>query len=104
MGGLKNILKRIIILKQKGLDNLKKGSKMIVDLTQMQTGCAGIIVDLQGGHGLVKKLLNIGIRPGKKITKISSHFWKGPQTIQVDNVKTAIGYGMAKKIFVEVAK
>lgn len=77
---------------------------MIVDLTQIQTGKSGVIVDLQGGHGLVRKLQNIGIRPGKKITKISSHFWRGPQTIQVDNVKTAIGYGMAKKIFVEVVE
>jgi len=46
----------------------------------------------------------MGIRPGKKIKKISSNFWCGPQTVEVDNVRVAIGWGMAKKIFIEVER
>jgi ferrous iron transport protein A len=46
----------------------------------------------------------LGIRSGKRITKISSHFWRGPQTIEIDNLQVAIGFGMARKIFIEVNK
>ncbi len=77
---------------------------MIADLTQMQPGEAGIISEIQGGHGLVKKLQSMGIRPGRKITKVSSHFWRGPQTVEIDNLQIAIGFGMAKRIFVEVKR
>ena len=45
---------------------------------------------------------NMGIRAGKKIRKVSAHFCRGPQTVEIDNFKIALGYGMAKKIIVEV--
>ncbi len=77
---------------------------MIVDLTQMQPGETGIVKEIQGGHGLIRKLQSIGVRPGKKITKVSSHFWHGPQTIAIDNMQVAVGFGIAKKIFVEIEK
>ncbi len=74
----------------------------IIDLTQLHPGKSGIIEQIQGGFGLVRKVESLGIRPGKKITKISSHFWRGPQTIKIDNLQVAIGFGMAKRIFVQV--
>jgi ferrous iron transport protein A len=77
---------------------------MVIDLTQMQPGESGIIEEIQGGYGLMRKIQSMGIRPGKKITKISSHFWRGPQTIKVDNLQVAIGFGMAKRIFVQVQR
>jgi ferrous iron transport protein A len=75
---------------------------MIIDLTQMQQGETGLIKEVQGGHGIIRKLQSMGVRPGKKITKVSSHFWHGPQTIALDNIQVAIGYGIAKKIFIEI--
>ena len=77
---------------------------MIVDLTQMQPNESGTIIELHGGFGFMRKLQSMGIRPGKKITKISSHFWRGPQTVEIDNLQIAIGYGMARRIFIEVKK
>jgi ferrous iron transport protein A len=77
---------------------------MIVDLTQMEPGEAGIVQDIQGGYGLVRKLQSMGIRPGKKVTKVSSHFWRGPQTVEVDTAQIAVGFGMARKISVEVTR
>ena len=77
---------------------------MQIDLTQMQTGESGLIIEIQGGHGLISKVQSMGLRPGKKITKISSHFWRGPQIIKVDNIEVAIGFGMAKRIFVQVER
>ena len=77
---------------------------MIVDLTQMQPGETGIVEEIQGGHGLIRKLQSMGVRPGKKIIKVSSHFWRSPQTIEIDNLQVAIGFGMAKRIFVQVER
>lgn len=77
---------------------------MIIDLTKMKPGESGTIVELEGGHGFLCRVQGMGIRPGKKIKKVSSHFWRGPQTIEVDNSRVAIGFGMARKIMVEVER
>jgi len=77
---------------------------MFIDLTQMQPGETGIVKEIQGGHGLMRRLQSMGIRPSKKISKVSSHFWRGPQTVEVDNIQIAVGFGMARKILVEVER
>lgn len=77
---------------------------MTIDLTQLQPGETGIVEEMQGGRGFIRKLQSIGVRSGKKITKVSSHFWRGPQTVEVDNMQIAIGFGMAKKIMVSVKR
>jgi len=71
-------------------------------LAGMQIGKSGVVVQIQGGHGLVNRLNSLGIRPGKRITKTSSMIMRGPVTIQVDRAQVAIGFGMAKKIIVEL--
>jgi len=77
---------------------------MRIDLVEMQPNSLGVVVETQGGHEFMRRIQSMGIRPGKKIKKVSSHFWRGPQTVIIDNVRIAIGYGMAKKIFVEVQR
>lgn len=77
---------------------------MLIDLTQMQPGETGIVEEIQGGHGFVRKLQSMGLRPGKKIIKVSSHFWRGPQTVEVNNIQIAIGFGMSRRILVEVQR
>ncbi|MBL7068377.1 MAG: ferrous iron transport protein A [Candidatus Omnitrophica bacterium] len=77
---------------------------MTVDLTQVRPGESGIVADIQGGHGMTERVQAMGVRPGKRITKISSHFWRGPQTVQVDNTQVAIGFGMARRILIEVER
>ena len=72
-----------------------------VDLTQLEEGENGVVVDIQGGHGLIRRLESLGIRVGKKVTKVSSQFMRGPITIRIDNFQVAIGFGMARKILVE---
>ena len=73
-----------------------------VALSQMETGQSGIVVQIQGGHGLVNRLSALGIRPGRRITKVSSMFMRGPVTIQVDRAQVAIGFGMARRIVVDL--
>jgi len=68
----------------------------------MQVGQNGVVVQIQGGHGLVNRLNSLGIRPGKRITKTSSMIMRGPVTIEVDRAQVAIGFGMARRIIVEL--
>lgn len=77
---------------------------MVVDLTKMQAGESGIVTSLEGGTGFIQRLQNLGIRPGKKITKVSAHFWRGPITVQVGGTKAALGFGMASRVMVEVER
>ena len=77
---------------------------MIINLTQMQPGEAGLVVEIRGGQGLITRVQSMGLRPGKKITKVSSHFWHGPQTLEIGNMQIAIGFGMARRILVEVQR
>ncbi len=74
----------------------------IVTLRQMQSGQSGKVVEIQGGHGLVNRLNALGMRPGKKITKVSSMLMRGPVTLQSGNTRIAVGFGMANKIIVEL--
>ncbi len=76
--------------------------KRQITMRQMQAGQSGTVVEILGGHGLVNRLNAMGIRPGKRITKVSSMFMRGPVTIQVGQAQIAIGFGMAGKIVVEL--
>ena len=73
-----------------------------VTLAQMQVGQNGIVVDIEGGHGMVNRLNTLGIVPGKKITKISSMFMRGPVTVEIDRARVALGFGMARHIIVRL--
>ena len=74
----------------------------IKNLKDLKSGEGGRIAQINGGHGMVSRLAALGIRPGKRITKLNSGFMRGPVTIEVDRAQIAIGFGMAKRILVEV--
>ena len=71
-------------------------------LSQIETGQSGIVFQIQGGRGLMNRLSSLGIRPGKKVTKVSAMFMRGPVTIQLGNAQVALGFGMADRIIVEL--
>ena len=73
-------------------------------LAEMKTGQTGTVVGVMGGHGLIRRLDALGIRPGRKVTKISSTLFRGPVILRVDNAQVAVGFGMARKIIVEADK
>ena len=73
-----------------------------VDLTRMKPGLSGVITEIHGGHVAIARIQHMGLRIGKRVRKVSSHFWHGPQTIEVGHMRFAVGYGMAKRIFVRV--
>jgi ferrous iron transport protein A len=73
-------------------------------LAEMRTGQTGTVVEVLGGRGLIRRLDALGIRPGRKVTKLSSTLFHGPVILRVDNSQVAVGFGMARKIIVEVDK
>jgi len=73
-----------------------------ITLARMQIGQSGVVVQIQGGHRLINRLNSLGIRPGKRVIKVSSMFMRGPVTIEVDRAQVAIGFGMANRIIVEL--
>ena len=74
----------------------------LVTLRQMPSGQSGKVAQIQGGHGLVNRLNALGIRPGKRLTKVSAMVMRGPVTIQLGHTRVAVGFGMANKIIVEL--
>ncbi len=62
---------------------------MKISIVEMKRGEIGKIAEIQGGHGITSRVQNIGIRTGKEIKKVGSHFWRGPQTIMVDKFQVA---------------
>ena len=80
------------------------GSNGLVNLTQMNSGQNGIVVEIRGGFGMMERLNALGIITGKRISKISSMVGRGPVTIELDRVQIAIGFNMAKRILVEIGK
>jgi ferrous iron transport protein A len=73
-------------------------------LAEMRTGQTGTVVGVLGGLGLIRRLAALDIRPGKKVTKVSSTLFRGPVTLRVDNAQVAVGFGMARRIIVELDK
>ena len=73
-----------------------------ISLSRLDAGQSGKVVQIQGGQGMINRLGALGIRPGKKVTKVSSMFMRGPITIRVGNAQVAIGFGMAKRIVVDL--
>lgn len=74
-----------------------------ITLEELKKGEEGTIIDFMGGHTLKRKLDALGLRPGKKITKISNMMMNGPVTVKInDGSRVAIGRGMAAKIVVKV--
>ena len=87
--------------------------KRQITVRQMQPGQSGTVVEIlggrgphrgrgHGGYGFVDRLHSLGIRPGRRVTKVSGMFMRGPVTLQVGRAQIAVGYGMAGKILVEV--
>ena len=77
-------------------------SEKQISLSRMEAGQSGTVVQIEGGRGLINRLSALGVRPGQRVTKVSSMFMRGPVTIEVGNAQVAIGFGMAMRIIVEL--
>ena len=74
----------------------------MISLIDLPDGSIATIKSVKGGHGLIQKLEALGIREGKEIKRVSRQWMKGPIIIRAGQTELAIGYGMARRIMVEI--
>lgn len=94
------VIINIFMLNEYGFSVNKEKKMSLVPLNNLTAGQEGIVKQVIGGIGLIKKLLNIGIRIGSKIKVINAS--GGPIIISSEGTKAAIGRGAASRILIEV--
>lgn len=57
----------------------------------------GIIVALEGGHGLLSRMATLGFTPGAEVTMMQN-MGRGPVIVLVRGARVALGRGEAGKI------
>ncbi|MFP3953182.1 MAG: ferrous iron transport protein A [Candidatus Acetothermia bacterium] len=75
---------------------------MLKKLTELEYGQEGVIHSI--GENIKPKLCGMGIRDGKVIRMDTKQPIQGPVVVTVDKSTTSLGFGLAKKIFIEVKK
>lgn len=55
-----------------------------------------------GGRGMVRRVTDLGLRPGTEIEIVSASK-TGSFIIRIGGQRLGVGFGMAKKIFVDLA-
>jgi len=81
-------------------------------LTALKDGATGMVTSIKTSHGrgqgrgwgFEKRLMDMGITPGTKVTVVKSAPFHGPLEILVRGSRLALGRGMAERIFVEIEK
>jgi DtxR family Mn-dependent transcriptional regulator len=85
---------------------------LVVPLATLKDGETGIVsfikagrgADWGGGWGFEKRLMDMGLTPGTRVTVVKSAPFQGPLEILVRGSRLVLGRGMAERIFVEVEK
>ena len=83
-----------------------------VPLTALKDGETAILTSIKASHrrgrgrgwGFEKRLMDMGLTPGTKVTVVKSALFHGPLEILVRGSRLALGRGMAERIFVEREK
>ncbi|MGQ9460558.1 MAG: FeoA family protein [Candidatus Bathyarchaeaceae archaeon] len=87
-------------------------------LTDLRDGESGIITSIRAGQeagygerrrvrrgwGFRKRLEDMGLTPGTRVTVVKSAPFNGPLEVYVRGSRLALGRGMANRIFVEVKR
>ncbi len=78
-----------------------------VALTTLKKGEAGTVRSIRAGHGrgrvFEKRLMDMGLTPGTRVSVVKSAPFHGPIEILVRGSRLVLGRGMAERIFVEIA-
>jgi len=90
----------------------QSSEKREVSLTTLRNGETGTVTSIKAGHGrgrgrgwgFEKRLMDMGLTPGTKVTVVKSAPFHGPLEILVRGSRLALGRGMAERIFVETRK
>lgn len=83
---------------------------MEVPLTALKKGESGVITSIRAGlgwgrgWGFQKRLVDMGLTPGTRVTMIKSAPFGGPIEVLVRGYRLVLGRGMAQRILVEVQR
>jgi ferrous iron transport protein A len=72
----------------------------MIPLSMARQGEKIKVLGISGGRGFVRRLTEMGLYPGVEIEIISDGH-AGPFIISLGGLRFGIGFGMAKRIFVE---
>jgi len=90
----------------------RKMEKREVPLTTLKDKEVGTVTFIKSGRGkgqgrtwgFEKRLMDMGLTPGTKVTGVKSAPFHGPVEVLVRGSRLALGRGMAERIFVETTK
>ena len=77
-------------------------NKNWIPLTKMKSGDIGTIKAIDGGEEICHRLSSLGLHISKPLEKVSDMVLRGPVVVSVHRRHVAVGFGMAKRIMVEV--
>lgn len=77
--------------------------EQLIPLAQLKPGQNGIVREIAGGENASRRLSALGIRPGKRLIKVSAMLMGGPVVVSIDRRQLALGHGMARKILVDTS-
>jgi ferrous iron transport protein A len=68
-------------------------------LSMMNPGAEAVIESIRAGHGLRRRLAEMGLIPGVGVRMIQNHM-PGPVCVEAKGCKLCLGHGIAHRIFV----
>jgi Fe2+ transport system protein FeoA len=91
---------------------------MKLRLTDLKNGESGVVTSIKTGHrrghgghrgagsrwGFRKRLEDMGLTPGTRVTVVKSAPFRGPLEVHVRGSRLALGKRMAERILVEVER
>ncbi len=77
-------------------------TKKHVSLAELADGDTAVIVNVLGGKNLIKRLADLGMSSGTRITVLRKSLFSGPVQVEVSGSRLVLGGGMASKIYVEL--
>jgi len=97
------------------MEGPKGTGKAGLPLTALRDGESGIVTSVgegrgrgygkgRGGWGFRKRLMDMGLTPGTRVTVVKSAPFHGPLEVSVRGSRLALGRGMAERVFVEITE
>ena len=71
-------------------------------LSDLKDGQTGVIISVQGGRNLTKRLADLGLNSGTEIKVLRMALFSGPVQIEACGSRLVLGRGLAAKILIGI--
>jgi ferrous iron transport protein A len=85
----------------RSMQNLQGRIEDTVSLADLPEGEKCTVVLAAGGHGMVRRLAEMGLTPGTEVRVVRSAPMHGPIEVSVRGVSLALGQGIARRVLVK---